>query len=1043
MLAGLAGLVAVVGALLMPFAPVSVNEPTVSWPRDPARLESTLLTLTAYRPLALDVRFSCDVARLAQASAPGVVVSTALPDYPPAGSTGMIVTASGDRVRVRALDRLLLDEPLPAGPCTYRITGHSAGRPSYVRPPNPADPAPRDLDGFAGPDNAQLVISRDGRDLVRIRAVQLPDIDVLATSLTGLPTGFAGGLAVTLRVDDEFTSSPTPLKNALTGVVVVALLATAGLLVWIDGTVPRTPRPWWAEWPRIVDAVVPAVLVFWMYVAPATDDDGYFATQARNATISGEVGNYYQLYNQSFTPFTWLYQGLSGWQQLVGYAPVLQRIPALVFGLLTWLVLRRFVAAAIAEFGPTCRSLRVASPAVLGVVFLAWWLPYDMGVRPEPAVALFGAATMLAVLVAGRRRRLAVAWLACALAGFGFTAHTTGFTVLAPLLAGLPLLLPLVHVPEQRMSTALRVLAVGSGLMVAPLLAFADGALRDFLRGQAIFLSISGQEGWNSEIQRYVFLLDQIPMGNFAKRSAVLACLVALGWFAVLAVAARVRRVALPAPLWLSGLSTALAFVALGFTPSKWTHHFGALAGVGSAFLGLMLVMAVPLARQVLGGATLPIVLPVAAAGSFVATIVLAWHGPNSWAYAWPPGGRRPYQPPSVNNVTFDSALLWGFAVALVAFALVASGRFTGTRNPRLHTLRAVPIIVVASLAATTGYTVGAFGLAAVRGVPPASMWARGFADPIGADCGAAGAIRVLDPFTAKPLSAVGLPAPPPSDGFVEGGGYYAGNRPQGSATEKVWGSLVARRGQTAEAAFGTMSTEWYALPADLDGGKAVTVLAAGMLADENSLTAVYGRRFGRWVISAGAQPLTDDARDPSWRTFVLKPPAGVDVVRLHAVDAPGAISGWLAFTAPAVQRPVVLQKFLPPAAPVALGWQLAFGYPCQRQPAVVNGITESPSFAVLLGGWGLDAGALSGLADGAWQALRGGAFGQVVRTQSVLELATVGPIDPSIQVYAFGTSLSRDGYILTTSRRTVPGYSRSLSGWRDPAGPPCSSCWG
>ncbi|MCA1676851.1 MAG: hypothetical protein LC799_33305, partial [Actinobacteria bacterium] len=187
-LAGLAGLVAVVSALLMPFAPVSVNEPTVSWPRDPARPESTLLPLTAYRPLALDVRFSCDVARLAQATGSGVVVSTTLPGSPLAGSPAMIVTASGDRVQVRALDRLLLDQALPTGPCEYRITGRSAGLPSYARPPlRPADPAP-DRDAFAGPDNAELVISRDGRDLVRTSAQQLPDVDVLATSLTGLPT---------------------------------------------------------------------------------------------------------------------------------------------------------------------------------------------------------------------------------------------------------------------------------------------------------------------------------------------------------------------------------------------------------------------------------------------------------------------------------------------------------------------------------------------------------------------------------------------------------------------------------------------------------------------------------------------------------------------------------------------------------------------------------------------------------------------------------------------------------------------------------------
>ncbi|MDQ4009901.1 MAG: arabinosyltransferase domain-containing protein [Actinomycetota bacterium] len=1027
-LAGLAGLVAVLAALLMPLAPVSVNQPTVSWPRDPARPESTLLSLTAYRPVALDVRFSCDVARLAQTAGSGVVISTAQPADPQAGSTGMIVTASGGRVQVRGLDRLLLDEPLPAGPCEYRITGRSAGLPSYVRPPlNPADPAP-DLDAFAGIDNAKLVISRDGRDLIRTPAEQLPGVDMLVTSLPGLPADIAGDLAVELRVDDEFTSSPTPLKSALTAVLVLALLATAVLLAWLDRTTSRASDSWRAGWPRIVDVAVPAVLIFWAFVAPATDDDGYFAAQARNATISGEVGNYYQLYDQSFTPFTWPYQGLAWWQQLVGQAPVAQRIPALAFGLLTWLVLRRFAVVAMAAFAPHRNSVHVASHAVLGVVFLAWWLPQNMGVRPEAVVALCGAATMLAVLVAARRQRLTVAWLACVLAGFGFTAHTTGVTLLAPLLAGLPLLLPLVRVPRQRMATALRILAVGSGAMVAPLLAFADGALRDFLRGQVIFLSIRGQEGVTSELQRYGFLLDQIPMGNFAKRAAVLACLVALGWFAVLTVAARMRRVALPAPLWLAGSSTALAFAALSLTPSKWSHHFGALAGVGPAFLGLMLVMAVPLTRQVLRGARLPIGVLVAAAGSFVVAIGLAWHGPNDWPYAWLDGVRTPYQPPSVGNVTLDSPLLWGLAVVLVALALVASRRRSRNRDPRLDALRAVPIVVVASLAATTGYVVGTFGFAAAQGVPRESIWARAFADPTGADCGAAGAVRVLDPFTAQPLPAAGLPAPPAPDGFIEGGGYYTGNPPQGSATDRVWGSLVTRDDQPAERTTGKMATGWYALPANLANdadadGAAVTVLAAGTLTDGNSLAAVYGQRSGDSVITAGSQPLTGLARDPSWRTFTLTPPEGADVVRLDAVDATGAMHGWLAFTVPAVAYPIVLQELLSDEAPVALGWQLAFAYPCQRQPEVVNGITEPPSYAVL---WG--DGALAGLTDPAWRPQEGGAFGHVARTQPVLQLATVGAVNPYLQVYAFGTRLGRDGYTLTTDRRTVAGASTGVS---------------
>jgi hypothetical protein len=1026
--AAVAGVVAVLCALLLPFAPVWVNEPTVSWPRDPHRPESTLLTLTAYRPLQMNVQFSCAIARRAQ-TAGGVVLATVRPQLPDSGELGLVVQAADDRLQVRALDRVLLDEPLGDRPCNYALTGRSGGLPSFVRSSsNRADPAATpDPSAVAGPDNAELVVTRDGAELVRAQAEQLPGVDLLTSSVTGPLQDDAGELSVTLRIDDEFTSSPTPLKSAITTLLVVALLATALLLILVDRGVARAPRRGTAE-PRVMDVVVPAVILGWMFIAPATDDDGYFATMARNAALSGEVGNYYQFHNQSFTPFTWVYQALAWWQQFVGLAPVVQRVPAAVCGVLTWLVLRWFAHAAIGEFAPDRPRVASLAHAALGVVFVAWWVPYDMGVRPEPVVALCGAAAMLAVLVAHRRRRLVAAWLAFALAGLGFTAHTAGFTALAPLLAGLPLLLGLIHVPGDHRGTALRAIAVTSGGMVAPLVAFADGALRDFLRGQAIFLSMVPQQGWVDEFERYIRLLNQVPMGNYAKRAAVLLCLVALVWFAVLTVAARVRRfalpsplwrirrVALPTPLWLSGSTTALAFLALWATPSKWTHHFGALAGVGSAFLGLLLVMAVPLARQVLQGAHPPIGLLIASIGSAIAAIALGWHGPNQWAYAWLDGIRRPDRPPAVLNVDLDQPLLWLLVVALVTGGLAARSQLTGNRNVRLDVLRAVPIVVVLSLIGTIVYTVGTFGSAALRGVPSESVWARGLEDPTGERCGAAGVIQVLDPTTARPLPpAIGLPAPPRSEAFVAGGGYYPGHRPQGPGAAEVWGSL----GRDGNSATGQMTTAWYRLPSRLDGEAAVTVLAAGTLSRGNALTAVYGTSSGDAVVTLGTEALSDTARSPSWRTLRLNPPPATDLVRLRAVDASVGLHGWLAFAAPSVQRPVVLNELLPAEAPVALGWKLAFNYPCQRQPRILHGITEPPRYAVLQGDE-----TLSGLTEFDWQPLFGGAFGNVGRTQSVQQLLTVPSVDPHVQVYALAAPFKQDAYTITIRRRFEAGAS-------------------
>jgi hypothetical protein len=231
-----------------------------------------------------------------------------------------------------------------------------------------------------------------------------------------------------------------------------------------------------------------------------------------------------------------------------------------------------------------------------------------------------------------------------------------------------------------------------------------------------------------------------------------------------------------------------------------------------------------------------------------------------------------------------------------------------------------------------------------------------------------------------------------------------------------VWGSHTARDGRPAEEAVGAMTTGWYRL--DATGDDRVLVVAAGTLDRGNSLTAVY--RAGSATV--GTEPLTDTAAAPSWRTFTLSPPAGADSIRIEAVDALAGTHGWLAFSAPVLARPVPVSELVPRGAPVALSWQVAFGFPCLRPPTVAHGVTESPAFGVLRA-----ADPLGGIQDSAWQGARGGVFAQVQHTRSVLQLATVAPADPYLQVYVFGTPLSRNAYTLTTAPRTVAGASLAV----------------
>ena len=57
----------------------------------------------------------------------------------------------------------------------------------------------------------------------------------------------------------------------------------------------------------------------------------------------------------------------------------------------------------------------------------------------------------------------------------------------------------------------------------------------------------------------------------------------------------------------------------------------------------------------------------------------------------------------------------------------------------------------------------------------------------------------------------------------------------------------------------------------------------------------------------------------------------------------------------------------------------------------------------------------------------RGPANGELRRPQSVLQLATVRPVDPNVEVYVFGSDLGRDRYTLTEGRRTTGGAATDV----------------
>lgn len=1112
-----AGLVAIVGAILLPLAPVAVSVPEVSWPPDPRTPAPTMAMLTAYEPNGLEVRFSCRTARAAEASQDGVVLSTMGPESPDAQAQGLTVVSRDGRVSIRSGGADLFTGPLPAGDCGFLVTGDVTGgvtagpgadatmrvavdgtvlTTTGSRPPGKSDPD-------------ELPDSLPEREPIS----PMPEVDALRTSAPAAPDATPDDLSVRLTLDDSFDHTPTPLKSALIAVTIAALLIGAAAMTVLavlaaraDPT--RTPGPLgsallarvrrrlarrpgagpWTLRPRVLDVVVPGVLVGWLFLAPITDDDGYYSAMAANVPFSGYVPNYFQLFNQGYTPFSWPYYALSWWEGVVGFGPVMLRIPALVLGIGTWFLARWYVSST-PLFGPRGLSAWWApacARVALAAAFLAWFLAYDMGVRPEPVVAFFTVATLVAVAEGLERRRLALLGIAVGLAMIGLMAAPTGFITLAPLVAAAPAMWR--HIAERSATVwtaAGRWVVVLAPVAVGSLLGFADGAYRDFVRSQDIFAPIQRAQVWYEESVRYDVLLDTMShFGSYARRVAVLVCFLALVWFLVLLVAARARNIAVPARLPLAGWSTMLSFVLLLPTPSKPTHHFGAFAGLGAILIALVLVEAPRLLAALDRHRRVPQAALVASALAAVLVFALAGHGRAMWPHGWGLGRPADGDYPSVRGFEFDQPLWWALGLVVVAAAVWLLARWRAPHLRRLALGVAVPVMACVLLLTFTLWTLGDVVRAAGRTADGWSPQVDALRDPTGSQCGLANQIDVLDPRGSRVLPPAVLPgdspAPPipPVDDpdasapesrtepFIPGAFFPASPLPADvPAGTPAWGSfLVPGPGANADSRRGTFTTDWFRLPDPARGGVAVSV--SGRTGDDVSLRAEYGRLGPSGFVPMGSTPVTAGNESTAWRSVGLTeaedpersdesraeteidpstgietgvasgeesneeptpnmaPPAGAEMVRLVADDRSASTGGWLAFSAP-MERPwVPLPQYLPPDAAVGLPWQIGFLFPCQRQPRQQAGITEPVVAAV---GYGETPG--SALDGWAYDPGRGGLLGHAGReapggepTLLTTRIRGVGNEIDDVHVFDLRSPYPSDGYRLTRSREVVPG---------------------
>ena len=1000
----LVGLLGMGLAVAVPFAPVVADRTEVTWPSQGEQPTSTTAMFVPYRPAEIQAQVPCAAVRTAlETDDRTTLLATSLVrDDGPA--SGLVVDTDSGRLRVAVNGRVVYSAPPAATGCDVRVTSD---------------------------DVATTVAVGDGAPTV-LAGEPVPEVFAFTTDL---PPEDADGTTVTALTRTWFESVPSAVKLGMIGAqIALALLSLVLLSRWLvrPSDAPRA-RPATPIGGRVLilgcDAAVVLALSLWALIAPQTADDGYALMTIRNGLVSGDIGNYYHWFNAAEAPFT-LVQHVVQPLAAVTAAPLWLRLPSYLIGILAWFVVSRGVLPVVLPRS----SVRHLAPVLAAVFFLAWWLPFNLGLRPEPFVAL-GVVTVLALLLRGTaptaRRPLLLIGAAALVVGLCAAVTPSGVLALAPVLALFPRIWRTLRPadPAARPSwwTTAGVVALlgclaSSGLVVM----FADQSWHGVAKATELHTEIGPNLEWYQEMERYTFLMGQGIQGTATKRLAVL---LTIGMLLVV-VALLVRRLpalrAFPSAHLLTG-TVALGFALLFVTPSKWSHHFGSLAGVGAAFLTLGCLMLVQLVRA---RDRVTVVTALAGAGVLALAAALSFSGSNGWNlygnYGLPYWDVpvRPFGVPLGNPVT------WVVGAAVLGAAVVRWRRTRrGGRDLGSALIASPALIGTAAAVASVALLLLGFSVAPLRQVQAGSysLAATNVETLIGGDaCGITDFVDVLldDPDgPLEPVPGEGSAEEQPAGGFVAGAGFFPASPPpdgagSGSATY-TWGSLDGGERTTAE-----LVSPWFALP-ELGGGQDVAVSAAGRTGGGNLVALEFGRSDdgGSGTTPLGSRVVGEAGDQPTWRPLSVAArdvPAGADRVRVHAVDATTDLGGWLAVTGPRVRTAESLQTFLDGRGPVLPDWPLAWHVPCVEDfPVVADGLAETPDVIVGAPGGYADLAAIAYLPE------QGGSFAGVSMAQAreVPSRLAGAPQEDWGHVIELDYPLGRDRYDRATDQITLWGW--------------------
>ncbi len=1002
----LVGLLGMGLAVALPLAPVVSERTVVSWPSQGEQPTSTTAMFVPYRPAEIRAQVPCSAvqAGLAAGDRTTLLATTTVLDEGTA--SGLVVDTASGQLRVLANGRVV-QSVAPAGSgCDVLVT---------------AD------------DTALRVTVGDAAPTV-LAGEPVPEVFAFTTDLS---PGDADGTTVTARTRTWFESVPSPLKLAMIAAHVALVLASLLLLSrWVVRPAAERPeRPTRRLRDRLpllgIDAAVVAALSWWVVIAPQTADDGYALMTIRNGIVSGDIGNYYHWFNASEAPFT-LVQHVVQPLAAVSVAPLWLRLPSFLLGIATWFVVSRGVLPLVLP-----REVRgVLATALAAVFFLAWWVPFNLGLRPEPFVAL-GVVSVLALLLRGTaptaHRPLLLIGCAALVAGLCAAITPSGVLALAPVLVLLPRIWRLLRPADGSWWTTAGLVALlgclaSTGLVVM----FADQSLHGVAKATELHTQIGPNLEWYQEMDRYAFLLGQGLQGTATKRLPVLVTIALL----LVVVALLVRRLPAlrdyPSPHLLTGV-VALSFALLFVTPSKWSHHLGSMAGFGAVFLTLACLLLVRAVRARVRDRT---TLITAAAGTGVVALAvgLSFSGANAWMLYDNYGLSYRDSPVTPLGIPLGNPVVWLVLAGVVtAVAFRRRSARGGDRDPSVLVVAPALIAATAAVASVAlllvTFTVAPLRQAQFGGYSLAATNLQTLTGS-GSGCALPASVEVLldDPDGPLRPAASGDGAGRDggdelSGGFVPDGGWPAEfpppDAPGTGTAASVWGSL-----EGGELTTGQLVSRWFTLP-ELAEGQDVAVTAAGRTGGANLLELEFGRSGGE---GSAVTPLTrraigDAAVDqPAWRPLAAAAadvPADADRVRVVATDNSTDIGGWLAVTGPRVRSAEDLQGWLADRGPVLPDWPLAWHVPCVDDfPVVTNGLAETPR--VIIGTpAAYAASAIAYLPD------QGGSFAGVsLASRTEVPSRLVGqPGEEWGHVYELDYPLARDQYDRATDEVTLWGW--------------------